>query len=347
MLDFKIFTMNDIEAQPVSWLWETYIPRGKITVVQGDPGEGKTTMMLAVAAAITNGGALPDGFCDVPANVIFQTAEDGLADTIKPRLKQLDADCSRIYVIDEGEKMLSLADERIERAIIETNAKLLIIDPIQAYLGGADMNNAKGMRPLMKSLGEMAERTGCAVVIIGHLNKSRGARAQYRGLGSIDIYAAARSVLTVEKINENMKRIIHQKSNITKKGAPIAFSFDIALGFCWHGKYDIDADDIFDNMGSERESQFDRAKNLIIDILSDGAAEAAIIIQTAEKHGISEKTLNRAKSSLGVYSVKRGGRWFWEMPVETSFVDFRQEQGGQARQGGHMAALTIFENYRT
>ena len=193
MVELKIMKMSDIQPEPVSWLWEPYIPLGKITIVQGDPGDGKTTLMLAIAAAVTNGEALPNGFPGTPADVIFQTAEDGLTDTIRPRLELLGADCDRVHVIDEGEQPISLTDERIEQAIIQTNAKLLIIDPIQAYLGGADMHSAKGMRPLMKSLGAAAERTGCAVIIIGHLNKrSFGTRAQYRGLGSIDIYAAGR-----------------------------------------------------------------------------------------------------------------------------------------------------------
>ncbi|MCL2775771.1 MAG: AAA family ATPase, partial [Oscillospiraceae bacterium] len=248
MSELRMFTMQDVKTESVSWLWEPYIPCGKITIVQGDPGDGKTTLMLAIAAAVTNGEALPGGVADVPADVIFQTAEDGLNDTIKPRLELLGADCSRIHVIDEGEQPLSLADERIEQAIVKTGARLLIIDPIQAYLGGADMHSTKGMRPLMKSLGAAAERTGCAVVIIGHLNKrSFGTKAQYRGLGSIDIYAAARSVLTVGRLGETMRVVVHNKSNLSSKGAPIVFSFDSVSGFSWQGEYDINVDDLFKN----------------------------------------------------------------------------------------------------
>jgi RecA/RadA recombinase len=143
MSDLKIITMRDVETEQVQFLWEPYIPRGKITIVQGAPGDGKTTMMLAIAAAVTNGDALPGGVGAAPASVIFQTAEDGLADTIKPRLEQLGADCGRVHVIDEGEQSLSLADERIEQAIVKMDAKLLIIDPLQAYLGGSDMYSAR------------------------------------------------------------------------------------------------------------------------------------------------------------------------------------------------------------
>jgi len=217
MAELRMFSMQDIKADPVAWLWEPYIPRGKITIVQGDPGDGKTTMTLAIAAAVVNGESLPGGFADIPANVIFQTAEDGLADTIKPRLEQLGADCSRIHVIDESEQPLSLSDERLEQAIVQTHAKLLIIDPIQAYLGGSDMNSARGMRLLMKSLGSVAERTGCTIIIIGHLNKKDG-KAQYRGLGSIDIFAAARSVLAIHRTGDNMRLAVQVKSNLARPG---------------------------------------------------------------------------------------------------------------------------------
>jgi len=345
MAELKIIRMSDIQPEPVSWLWEPYIPLGKITIVQGDPGDGKTTLMLAIAAAVTNGEALPNGFPGTPADVIFQTAEDGLTDTIRPRLELLGADCDRVHVIDEGEQPLSLVDERIEQAIIQTNAKLLIIDPIQAYLGGADMHSAKGMRPLMKSLGAAAERTGCAVIIIGHLNKrSFGTRAQYRGLGSIDIYAAARSVLTVGRVGENMRVMIHNKSNLAQNGVPIAFSFDSDFGFSWQGEYYINVDDLFNGTPPPNESQFDKAKKLIINVLAGGAVESVKIIQMAEEQGISAKTLNRAKAVLGVSSFKRNGQWFWEMPIETQFTDYSEDgQDSQEGQNRNMSFLPIFK----
>jgi predicted ATP-dependent serine protease len=219
--NLKLITMRDVQSESVDFLWEPYIPLGKISIVQGDPGCGKTTMMLAVAAEVTRGaevggsGASPSGFggqivIAPPSAVLIQTAEDGLADVIKPRLEQLGADCGLVHVIDESEQSLSLADERIERAIVKTNAKLVILDPIQAYCNGSDFHSVNGMRPLMKHLAGVAERTGAAIVIIGHLNK-KGGKSAYRGLGSIDIYAAARSVLTVGKIplDDTTRGIVH------------------------------------------------------------------------------------------------------------------------------------------
>ena len=338
MSGLKMFTMDEVAAEPVSWLWEPYIPRGKITIVQGDPGDGKTTMMLAIASAVTNGEALPNGFVDIPANVIFQTAEDGLADTIKPKLELLGADCSRVHVIDDGDDPLSLGDERIEEAIVKANAKLLIIDPIQAYLGGSDLHSARGMRPLMKSLGAVAERTGCAVVIIGHLNKRDKARTQYRGLGSIDIYAAARSVLMVGRIGETVRLIVHNKSNLAKNGPPMAFSFDSVTGFTWHGEFEINMDDLYNDSGSEHESQSDRAKKFIQTVLADGPVEATTIMEMAGEKDISPRTLKRAKSELGVNSVKRNDKWYWEMPIESRFTN---DEGCQECQNDYMAPLAL------
>ena len=127
----RLINMREVEVQQIKWLWYPYIPFGKITVIQGDPGDGKTTVVLAIASAVTTGTPLPESDTVIgPVNVIFQTAEDGLGDTVKPRLLQAGADCERVLVIDESERELSLSDERIEQAITLTDAKLFILDPL-------------------------------------------------------------------------------------------------------------------------------------------------------------------------------------------------------------------------
>ncbi len=179
----KIISMDEIQAEEIKWLWKPYIPFGKLTIVQGDPGEGKTTFVLRLAAQLSQGKGFDDSMeISEPMNVIYQTAEDGLADTIKPRLLSANADCSKIKVIDDTEKSLYMDDERLEIAIREQNAKLLILDPLQAYLGDrVDMNRANEAREMTKKLSAMAERTGCAVILVGHMNKGSGAKAAYRG----------------------------------------------------------------------------------------------------------------------------------------------------------------------
>ena len=343
MPELKLITINDIEAEEVTWLWKPYIPLGKITILQGDPGEGKTTLALAVASAITTGKSmLGSGGVTTPAGVIFQTAEDGLADTIKPRLELLGADCSIVHVIDEEEQALSLSDERIEKAIVKTGAKMFILDPLQAYLNGADMHSANGIRPLMKQLAGVADRTECAIVIIGHLNKN-GSKAQYRGLGSIDIYAAARSVLTVGRIvedGEEVRAIVHNKSNLTFPGSSLSFKLDSETGFQWTGECNITIEELFCGRKRKQESQLEKAKKIIKTALLKGKIPAIEIEQMATDNGISSKTLNRAKSELGVISIKIGGQWYWEIPIDVDYYEDRQD-----RQDGHklnVTTLSIF-----
>jgi hypothetical protein len=257
-----------------------------------------------------------------PAAVLFQTAEDGLADVIKPRLEQLGADCDRVHVIDESEHALSLADERTEQAIVKTGAVLCILDPIQAYCNGADCHSVNGMRPLIKHLAGVAERTGAAIVIIGHLNK-KGGKSAYRGLGSIDIYAAARSVITIGKIPLDDQRDagpkgVHLDATSRCPGESLAFGLDLVSGFCWLGKYPITLDELLDSK-PQKESQFAKARRLLETELAHGEVAAVEIMERAEEQGINAKTLNRAKSVLGVISVKRGAQWFWTIPIEVVY----------------------------
>ncbi len=174
----------------------------------------------------------------------------------------------------------------------------------------------------MKSLGAIAERTGCAIAAIGHLNK-KGGKAQYRGLGSIDIFAAARSVLTVGKIDvdENMRALVHNKSNLAPPGVPLAFGLDANSGFTWLGDYDITIEELLQGKKQQPENQFGKARRLIENALQNGPVATVDMEQMAEEQGISMKTFHRAKSSLGVLSVKRGDGWYWELPIEVAFTE--------------------------
>ena len=197
--ELKMIKMSDVQSQTVDWLWYPFIPYGKLTIIQGDPGDGKTTLILNIAARLSKGEGLDNDMkVTEPVKIIYQTAEDGLADTVKPRLELAEAVCERIMVIDETEKSLSMIDERLETAIKRTGARVLILDPIQAYLGGTmDMNRANEARDMTKRLSLLAEKYKCAILLIGHMNKAGGNKAAYRGMGSIDFFAVARSVLLV------------------------------------------------------------------------------------------------------------------------------------------------------
>ena len=299
----KIIRMSDVELTPVEWLWKPYLPFGKLSVLQGNPGEGKTYFAMHLAAACTNGKLLPNMERMEPFNVIYQTAEDGLGDTVKPRLIEAGADLDRVLVIDDSEVQLTLSDERIEKAIVENNARLVIIDPIQAYLGAdVDMNRANEVRPIFMRLGQVAQRTGCAILLIGHLNKAAGMQSLQRGLGSIDIAAAVRSVLFIGKLKHDptMRILTHEKSSLAPPGVSLAFSLGDEGGFRWVGEYDITADEMLSGIEPQRETKTQQAKDLICTLLAGGKQVLSEDIDKAAlERGIPGRTVRDAKRELG------------------------------------------------
>lgn len=316
MAELKIISMDEVPVEEVEWLWYPYIPFGKLTIIHGDGGEGKTTLILQLAALLSRGEKLP---CDSterePIKVIYQTAEDGLGDTIKPRLLAGNADCSQIKVIDESEATLTMLDERIEKAIVETGARALILDPVQAYIGAkVDMNRANEVRAILSQLGQIAGQYRCAIILVGHLNKAQGNKSNYRGLGSIDFQATARSVLIVGRLKDNpqIRVMVQDKSSLAPEGEPIAFELGKENGFRWLGHYDISVDDLLCGIPKEKKSE--QAENLILEYLSKGKYPQKELVKKAQTIGISKRVLDEAKKTLNVQSVKEGSQWYWQLP---------------------------------
>ncbi len=320
--ELEIIRMSEIQMREVEWLWYPYIPFGKLTIIQGDPGEGKTTFALRLAAACSTGRPMPGMESLSPFNVIYQSAEDGLEDTIKPRLTEAGADQERVINISEDKKSLHLLDSRIEKAILQCDAKLLILDPLQGYLGERiDMNRANEIREVMKAIGQVAQRTGCAIVLVGHLNKATGMSSAYRGLGSIDFRAAARSVLVVGRLrkNKNIRVIVHDKSSLAPEGKSLAFNLGNEDGFRWLDGYDeISAEDLLSGISSQQETKTMQAKEIIRTMLEDGAEiPGEDIVQAAARKQISRRTVNEAKKNIaGIVSRKVGTKWMWSIPNE-------------------------------
>lgn len=309
--------MSEVQQTEVDWLWYPYIPFGKLTIIQGNPGEGKTFFAMQLAAACTNRKFLPQMEPFEPFNMIFQTAEDGLGDTVKPRLLSAEADLERVLVIDDADNPLTLADERIENAIRENNARLVIIDPLQAFLGAnVDMNRANEVRPIFRRLAEVAQSTNCAIVMIGHLNKASGSQSTYRGLGSIDITAVVRSLLFIGKVRSDptTRVIVHEKSSLAPPGQSLAFSLGDEKGFRWIGAYDISAEDLLaGGEGSKTELKQEQAVKLIEEFLSEGRkVSIAEINKEATERGISERTVRLARNSMGdkIASERQGKDWW-------------------------------------
>ena len=312
-----IIRMSEVQQTEVDWLWYPYIPFGKLTIIQGNPGEGKTFFAMQLAAACTNRKFLPQMEPFEPFNMIFQTAEDGLGDTVKPRLLSADADLERVLVIDDTDDPLTLADERIENAIRENHARLVIIDPLQAFLGAnVDMNRANEVRPIFRRLAEVAQATNCAIVMIGHLNKASGSQSTYRGLGSIDITAVVRSLLFIGKVRTDptTRVIVHEKSSLAPPGQSLAFSLGDEKGFRWIGAYDISAEDLLaGGEGNKTELKQEQAVKLIEEFLSEGKkVSIAEINKEATERGISERTVRLARNSMGdkIASERQGKDWW-------------------------------------
>lgn len=324
--NLKLINMEQVEIEKIDWLLYPFIPFGKVTIVQGDPGEGKTTMVLQIIAKLTKGEAVLPSGSDEPAleektmdlepvNVIYQTAEDGLGDTIKPRLLSAGADCSRVMVIDDNDQALTMMDARLEEAIIKTNARLVVLDPIQGFLGTAvDMHRANEIRPLMKRVAVLAEKYHCAIILIGHMNKNSNGKSSYRGLRSIDFQAAARSVLIVGRIKDEpeIRVVCHVKSSLAPEGKSITFRLDKDTGFEWIGEYDISADDLLS--GDNRGQKIHAAKEFLKEILASGSVAQTKVAEEAESRRIKKKTLWNAKKELEIDSVKIGNQWFWMLP---------------------------------
>lgn len=290
-------------------------------------GDGKTQFVLKVASIVTNDCKFPTGRSDIESGmVIYQTAEDGLGDTIKPRLISAGADQDKVIVIDESEEPLSLTDNRIEEAITKFKAKLLIIDPIQAYLGAdVDMHRANEIRPIMKQLSNVAERTGCAIILIGHMNKDdKKSSPLSKGLGSIDIVASARSVLLLGRNpkNENIRAVIPIKSSLAPEAKGVAFELKPDTGFKWLGESELTSRDLLDTSkkGKTEKSVAEEVKAYILELFE--LKEGDILVSEAKEllinvYGFSDYSIRGAIKDLKIKTYSKGFKpkeYYWKNP---------------------------------
>ena len=319
----KLICLADVVPEKVEFLWRPYIPKGKLTLLEGDPGVGKSWLTCAIATA-TVAGEGPSGWMqDTPGNVLMLSVEDGLADTLRPRLDAMRANVKRIFALQGALILNDSGLLRLESEIIDYKPILVAIDPLVAYLGaGVDMHRANETRAVMSRLAILAERYHCAIVAVRHLTKGGKDKAIYRGIGSIDFTAACRSVLLVggDPDDSSRRAVVHIKSNLSEKGAAIGYEIR-EDGFYWTGASDLTAERILASTSDEEQgSALRSAENFLREALSDGPRWAKEIKEEAKETGISQATLLRARQAMDVKVRKEGKpgdkqqRWVWMLP---------------------------------
>lgn len=316
--------LNTIEPKEVEWLWEPFIPFSMITIMEGDPGVGKSFLAMQLAAQISIGGELPEGQKLDRGRVLYLSAEDDAAYTIRPRIDAMGGDPSRIRV--QGD-FLSLDEKGLNALMREVRRKppdLLILDPLFAYVpSGQDMYKPNVIRQLLSFLKDIAETGDTAVLIVRHLTKAKHDKAIYRGGGSMDVIGAARSAFLVcEHPNDSStKLVVHIKHNIAKRGQTQSYeiySEDEGMATLnWLGPSDITIDDLISSEGgTAKMSALDEAIQFLRAFLKNGPEASTKVEKEAAARDISEKTLERARRSLGVVSKKKGKSWVLSLPDE-------------------------------
>jgi hypothetical protein len=323
--------LSDVEPERVAWLWLGRLPRGKLVTLDGDPGVGKSTLALDWAARISTGSPWPDRDRPPVGAVLILSAEDGIADTIRPRIDAAGGDAARVHVLTEVRentedgmvraRPVTLADvEQIEAAIRRARAALVVVDVLMAYLPGrVDSHRDQDVRGVLHRVAAMAERTGCCILLLRHLSKSHGASAIYAGGGSIGIIGAARVGLVVgidPDDDTGQRRVLAiAKVNIAAEAPSLAYRLAPVEEFgCarieWHGESAHTAARLVAHHadGEDERTERDEAADWLRGYLIDhgGEAPAKDVFKAARADGIAERTLKRARDRAGVTSERRG-----------------------------------------
>ena len=313
--EHKRVAWNTIKPKEVTFLWNPYIPFGKISILCGDSGLGKTTLALDIASRLTTGRPMPlsEG-STITGSVLFQSQEDNIPDTLLPRCIRAGADLTKIESIEADS--LNIDDDCgiIEQHIKEINARFLLFDPLQSFMGrSADMSRITDIRRLLSNLGSIAARNDCAVLVIAHQNKAQGANELHRVFGSVDITATARSVLRISKSENDpeIRVLSHIKSSTTRPAPPIAFRIEHDSRIVYLDEYESSAEGIAACKIPDDNSKRTKTVEIILSMLQDGPCEGTEIFKTCAEIGISTRTVERVKKELNVRSGRDGIKHIW------------------------------------
>lgn len=364
VLPFTFRRLSDVQAKPIRWLWPGRFARGKVAMLAGHPGLGKSQLTASLAAVVTTGGRWPvDKTTCEQGNVIFFSAEDDAEDTIRPRLEAAGADLDRVYILDavledDGTRprAFNMATDLLRLGVMLKhigNVALIVIDPITAYLGGTDSHKNSDIRALLSPLGELAAKHGAAVVCVSHLNKGGSGEALMRVTGSLAFVAAARAAFLIARDKEDKHRrlFLPIKNNIGNDESGLAFCVEShtldggieTSRINWEAEaVTISADEAMAPQGNQEErSALDDAKEFLTNLLSDGPVSSRQLKGDAEGAGIAWRTIQRAQKVLGIEARKEGmkGPWLWSLPAKDANYD-------EERQANNVAAFAKLGNLR-
>lgn len=343
--------LSEFTFKPVNWLWRDKIPAGKVSMIVGNPGLGKSQVCASLAAVITTGGLWPVTRDQAPqGSVIILSAEDDADDTIGPRMEAAGADCSKIEILEairteteEGEEItrgFDISSDITQLIVLMRqigDVRLVIIDPISAYMGTLDSHKNSDVRGAMARLKDVASEMGAGILIVNHLNKSQGQDALLKSQGSVGFVAAARAVWGVAKDKENPQRRLFMplKNNLGTDETGLAYSIEshqliasdppiITSRVMWESQVvNMSAEEVFSANSDEEQNATTDAKAFLLDALSQGAAKVQDLIASSRKAGHNWNTVKRAKQQLKVRSSRIGGLahdggWTWELPGQES-----------------------------
>ncbi|HEV3261680.1 MAG TPA: AAA family ATPase, partial [Gemmataceae bacterium] len=329
----EFVSLTEVAPRDVRWLWPGWIPAGKVTILDGDPGAGKSTVMLDVAARLSRGREMPDGQQTQAGAVILLTAEDGLDDTVRPRLEAAAADLARCHAWQTVNDDCGLRPPRLPhdlpvllRRVHETGARLVIVDPFFAYLDlRMDSYREQHVRHCLHQLSDLCARTGVAAVLVRHLTKDGTDRAVYRGGGSIGIIGAARAGMLLARDPEHPagRVLASTKSNLAESPLSLALHLETVRGrlsrVIWDGPTAQDADSLLAAGNTpEQHSRLQEAVVFLRSFLGNCPRSATDVFKAAATAGITPMTLRRAKEKLDIYSCRQrysyDGYWQWVLP---------------------------------
>nr|WP_170773936.1 AAA family ATPase [Ruegeria lacuscaerulensis] len=312
--------LSKVERKEVEWLWEPLIPRGMMTILEGDPDVGKSYLAMHIASIVSQGGTLPNGAKLKSGKVLYFSQEDDPAYTIRPRVEDMGGDLDRVKV-HTGDSIFDEAGMSVlKREVRRWKPDLIIVDPLVAYIDAStDFYKSNEVRPILRALTQIAEKGNCALLPIRHLVKTKTTKALYQGGGSMDFIAFVRSALRVAQHPDDLDRrvLVHFKHNLSQRGESLMYEI-VKQGpgkrprVEWKGTTGISIEDLHDGPGKQ-SSELDRAVSFLRQYLAKGPVAAKDVELQAEAKSLSKRTLDRAKEALSVKSEKEGKKWIWSL----------------------------------